>query len=92
MRRARSQKPRPEPQPKETTPLGYGPHEGNVKWYSNEKGYGFIIHPSGTEIFFHHTGIAPGERHEFPDGTRVTFLVEESERGPQAVEVERMDT
>lgn len=71
--------------------LGYGPHEGVVKWYNSEKGYGFIAHSAGKEVFFHHTGIAPGESHEFPDGTRVTFVVEETERGPQAVEVERME-
>jgi CspA family cold shock protein len=69
--------------------LGYGPHEGKVKWYSREKGYGFIVHPSGEEIFFHHTGIK-AEDVEFADGTPVTFLVEETEKGPQAVEVEHL--
>ena len=88
-RLVRSRKPERKPRPTEA--LGYGPHEGSVKWYSEDKGYGFIVHSSGQEIFFHHTGIAPGEKHEFPEGTRVTFLVEETERGPQAVEVERMD-
>ena len=85
--------PRPRPEKKPTRPatLGHGPHEGTVKWYSSEKGYGFIVHPSGDEVFFHYTGIAPGEGQQFPDGTRVTYLIEETERGPQAVEVERMD-
>jgi CspA family cold shock protein len=62
-----------------------------VKWYDGERGYGFIIHPSGEEIFFHRTGVAPGERPYFPDGTRVTYLIEETEKGPQAVDVARMD-
>jgi CspA family cold shock protein len=84
--------PKPKPQPKaEPEPLGAGPHEGEVKWYDPEKGYGFIAHPSGNEIFFHRTGIAPGEMNKFPDGTKVTFCVEETEKGPQAVEVERME-
>ena len=37
------------------------------------------------------TGIAPGEVPSFPDGTRVTFCVEQSEKGPQAADVARMD-
>ncbi len=76
----------------EPTVLGPGPHEGSVKWYDTEKGYGFIRHPNGEEVFFHRTGIAPGEVPDFPDDTRVTYCVEHTEKGPQAVEVERMDT
>jgi CspA family cold shock protein len=68
-----------------------GPHEGSVKWYDSEKGYGFIIQQNGDEVFFHRTGIAPGETPHFPDGTRVTFLVEETSKGLQAVDVARMD-
>jgi CspA family cold shock protein len=63
-----------------------------VKWYDSEKGYGFIVQQSGDEIFFHRTGIAPGERPRFPDGTRVTFLIEKTSKGPQAIDVARMDT
>jgi len=87
--------PRPRPQtkqkPKPSLVLGPGPHEGTVKWYDSEKRYGFIIHPSGDEIFFHRSGIAPGEEPYFPDGTRVTYLVEQTEKGPQAVDVARMN-
>lgn len=87
--------PRPRPTTEEkletTVVLGPGPHEGTVKWYDGEKGYGFIIHSGGVEIFFHRTGIAPGERPYFPDGTPVTFLIEQTEKGPQAVDVARMD-
>jgi CspA family cold shock protein len=68
-----------------------GPHEGHVKWYDGEKGYGFIIHHGGEEVFFHRTGIAPGELPDFPDGTRVTYVIEQTEKGPQAIDVERMD-
>jgi len=88
-------KPRPRPmaeqKPRTPAALGPGPHEGSVKWYDQDKGYGFIVHPSGEEIFFHHTGIAPGEAPFFPDGTRVTYLVEQTSRGLQAVDVARMD-
>ena len=81
-RPAAEQKPR-QPAP---APLGPGPHEGQVKWYDREKGYGFIVHPGGEELFFHRTGLALGEIPDFPDGTR-----EETEKGPQAADVERMD-
>jgi CspA family cold shock protein len=75
----------------ERVPLGHGPHEGEVKWFSIEKGYGFLLHSSGQEVFVHRSGIAPGEAEHLLDGTRVTFLVEETERGPQAVDVERLN-
>jgi CspA family cold shock protein len=74
-----------------TVALGPGPHEGTVKWFDSEKGYGFLAHSDGTEIFFHRSGIAPGEGINFPDGAPVTFLIEQSEKGPQAVDVARMD-
>jgi len=74
-----------------TVALGPGPHEGIVKWFDGGKGYGFLAHPDGTEIFFHRSGIAPGEGMDFPDGAPVTFLIEQSEKGPQAVDVARMD-
>jgi len=71
--------------------LSPGPHEGVVKWYDPEKGYGFITQRDGNDIFFHRTGIAPGETPRFPDGTKVTYLIEQSSKGPQAVEVARME-
>jgi CspA family cold shock protein len=74
-----------------TVALGPGPHEGTVKWFDSEKGYGFLAHSDGAEIFFHRSGIAPGEGINFPDGAPVTFLIEQTEKGPQAVDVARMD-
>jgi len=69
--------------------LGPGPHEGVVKWYDPDKGYGFIIQRSGNEVFFHRSGIAvTGEaRLQIRDGARVTYRIEPSGRGPQAVDV-----
>jgi CspA family cold shock protein len=90
-RREPTPRPSAEREPKIPAASGPGPHEGSVKWYDSEKGYGFIVQQSGEEIFFHRTGIAPGETPRFPDGTRVTFLVEQTSKGPQAVDVARMD-
>jgi len=86
-----SSKPVTEQKAEKPEPIGPGPHEGSVKWYDGEKGYGFIVHPTGEEVFFHRTGLAPGEIPDFPDGTQVTYLIEQTEKGPQAVDVERMD-
>jgi CspA family cold shock protein len=97
---ARSTERRPEPPRRQeskeqkmeaTVALGPGPHEGTVKWFDSEKGYGFLAHPDGEELFFHRSGIAPGEAINFPDGAPVTFLIEQTEKGPQAVDVARMD-
>lgn len=64
-----------------------GPHEGVVKWYDPEKGYGFIIQRSGNEIFFHKSGLVPGSPRQIPDGARVRYRVQATGRGPQAVDV-----
>ena len=70
-----------------------GPHEGVIKWYDPDKGYGFIIQRSGNEIFFHRTGIAVAgaDRLRIHDGARVTYRVEPTGRGPQAVDVTPVD-
>ncbi|HEY64770.1 MAG TPA: cold shock domain-containing protein [Caldilineae bacterium] len=71
-----------------------GYQRGIVKWYSIQKGYGFITMPSGDEIFFHRTGINPDS--PVPDeGDLVEFKIEKTYRGPQAASVtvlERAET
>ena len=90
-RPARAPRTQAAPRSQEKAALGHGPHEGEVKWFNAEKGYGFLVHPSGTEVFFHRSSLAPGEAEHVQEGMRVSFLIEESERGPQAVEVERLE-
>jgi len=64
--------------------------EGEVKWFSMNKGFGFIRRDNGEEIFVHYRSIR-GEnkgRRGLRDGQRVSFVVVDSDKGPQAEEVE----
>jgi CspA family cold shock protein len=67
--------------------VGEGPQEGTIKWYDSEKGYGFITHPGGSEFFFHRNSVAAVSAGLVQDGVRVTYRVEKSPKGPQAVDV-----
>lgn len=62
--------------------------EGVVKWFSAEKGYGFITpDDGGRDLFVHHTQIKMDGYRNLEQGQRVTFESAEGERGPQAVDV-----
>jgi len=64
--------------------------EGSVKWFSEKKGYGFIEQDEGRDIFVHYSSInSPGFK-TLAEGERVSFDVEESDRGPVAKNVNRM--
>jgi CspA family cold shock protein len=63
-----------------------GRARGVVKWFSAQKGYGFLTLPHGEEIFVHKTGLADGVD-ALEDGQPVEFEVEETIKGPQAVNV-----
>ena len=60
---------------------------GTVKWFNNEKGYGFITGDDGKDIFVHFSGIVSKGYRTLEEGQKVTYSVEESERGPKAVDV-----
>ncbi len=66
--------------------------EGEVKWFNVSKGFGFIRRDNGEEIFVHFRSIRsknPGRR-GLRDGQRVTYVVVESDKGPQAEAVEEV--
>lgn len=63
-----------------------GKARGAVKWFSLEKGFGFIALEHGEEVFVHKTGLAQGIR-ALSEGQAVEFEVEETIKGPQAVNV-----
>jgi len=60
---------------------------GAVKWFSAEKGYGFIVRDRGEDIFVHHSQIAQSGYRRLQEGQRVEYSVVESDKGLQAQEV-----
>ena len=61
---------------------------GTVKWFSRVKGYGFIApDDGGKEIFVHFSGIEGEGYRNLEEGQKVTYTVEETPKGPQAVSV-----
>lgn len=68
-----------------------GKLHGRIKWFSAEKGYGFLITDDGGELFFHRTSVLKAEDGSLPaldDGREVLYEVKEGNKGPQAAQVE----
>ena len=60
---------------------------GTVKWFNNQKGYGFISDENGKDIFVHYSGIAMEGFKTLEDGQAVEFEIVEGAKGPQAINV-----
>ncbi len=64
--------------------------EGTVKWFNEKKGFGFIVHDDGRDIFVHYSSIdMPGFK-KLMEGDRVSFEIKEGDRGPQAASVKKL--
>ena len=63
------------------------PEEGTVKWYNDEKGYGFIVRERGTDVFVHHASIIAEGFKTLAEGDRVSFEVVEGPKGLKAKNV-----
>ena len=60
---------------------------GIVKWFNDQKGYGFIEQEDGPDVFVHHSGINATGFKELHEGDRVTFDIEQGPKGPAATNV-----
>ncbi len=60
---------------------------GVVKWFNDQKGYGFIQQENGSDVFVHHSGIVATGFKSLHEGDRVTFDIEQGKKGPAAVNV-----
>jgi len=63
---------------------------GTVKWFNTSKGFGFITRDSGGDIFVHFSGIAGEGFRSLNNGDVVEFEVEETPKGPQAIQVTKV--
>ena len=61
--------------------------EGIVKWFSEKKGFGFIEQENGQDLFVHFSAINMSGFKTLSEGDRVSFEVEENDRGPKAKNV-----
>jgi CspA family cold shock protein len=62
---------------------------GTVKWFSDDKGFGFITPDEGDkDLFVHHTGILGEGYRSLAEGSKVSFEAENGDKGPKAVNVQ----
>ena len=60
---------------------------GTVKWFNNEKGYGFLAREDGADVFVHYTAIESEGYRSLTEGQQVEFTVENGPKGLQAAAV-----
>lgn len=66
-------------------------YTGTVKWFNNEKGYGFISGNDGKDVFLHHSQIKEkASNKELNEGQQVSFDIVLKEKGPQAINVQML--
>jgi CspA family cold shock protein len=62
--------------------------EGQVKWFNEKKGFGFIQQDDGQDLFVHYTAISGDGFKTLTEGQRVRFEIEETAKGPKAKNVQ----
>lgn len=63
---------------------------GQVKWFNNSKGYGFIGRPDGADIFVHYSAIDGDGYKSLQEGETVEFEIVQGQKGPQAANVNKV--
>ena len=61
--------------------------QGVVKWFNDQKGFGFITTNDGQDLFVHHSNIMADGFRTLPEGAEVQFEIEQGNKGPCAVKV-----
>ncbi|MFU2163460.1 cold-shock protein [Streptococcus pluranimalium] len=64
--------------------------QGTVKWFNAEKGFGFISTEEGQDVFAHFSQIQSDGFKSLEDGQKVSFDVEDGQRGPQATNIVKL--
>ncbi len=65
-------------------------NKGTVKWFNNQKGYGFISDEEGKDVFVHYSGLAMDGFKTLEEGQQVEFEVVDGAKGSQATNVTRI--
>ena len=63
---------------------------GTVKWFSDQKGFGFIDSEGGKDVFVHHSAIQTNGFRSLAEGDRVEFSIEDGPKGPSATNVNKI--
>ena len=64
--------------------------KGSVKWFNNQKGYGFITPENGKDVFVHHSSIQGEGYKSLEEGQQVEFEIEQGPKGEQATNVVKL--
>ncbi|MCP5098152.1 MAG: cold shock domain-containing protein [Chloroflexi bacterium] len=63
---------------------------GTVKWFNDQKGFGFLEREGGDDVFVHHSAITAQGFRSLSEGDRVEFSIEEGKKGPAAADVKKI--
>ena len=66
--------------------------KGKVKWFNDEKGFGFIGSDEGKDVFVHYTAVMMEGRKTLKENDRVEFEVQPAEKGPRAANVVKLES
>ena len=64
--------------------------KATIKWFNNQKGYGFITDEDGRDVFVHFSGLVMEGYKSIEEGAAVEFEVTDGEKGPQAINVVKL--